>query len=59
MIRIIIQKVIEGMIKRFNAIGREGENISNREYIQHYGFTSRPLPDAEATIKCLSLYLHP
>jgi|DewCreStandDraft_5_1066085.scaffolds.fasta_scaffold03034_7 phage gp45-like len=50
MIRAIIQSVVEGVIKRFTAIGRKDEVISNREYIQHYGFSSRPLPGAEGVI---------
>jgi len=50
MIRGIIQGVIEGVIKRFTASGRPGETITNREYFQHYGFTSRPLEGAEAII---------
>ncbi len=50
MIRGRIQSVVEGVIKRFSAFGRADETISNREYIQHYGFTSRPLAEAEAVI---------
>lgn len=50
MIRGIIQSVIEGVIKRFSASGREGESFTSREYIQHYGYTSRPLSGAEAII---------
>ncbi len=50
MIRGIIQQVIEGAIKRFTASGRSGETIADREYFQHYGFTSRPLVGAEAII---------
>ncbi len=50
MIRAIIQSVIEGAIKRFTASGRPDETITNREYFQHYGFTSRPLAGAEAVI---------
>jgi phage gp45-like len=50
MIRAIIQSVVEGVIKRFTASGRPDETISNREYFQHYGFTSRPLAGAEAVI---------
>jgi phage gp45-like len=50
MIRGIITSVVEGMIKRFTASGRAGETISNREYMQHYGLTSRPLPGAECVI---------
>jgi len=50
MIRAIIQSVIEGAIKRFTASGRSDETITNREYMQHYGFTSRPLAGAEAVV---------
>lgn len=50
MIRGIIQAVYEGVIKRFTASGRSDETITNREYFQHYGFTSRPLAGAEAVI---------
>ncbi len=50
MIRAIIRSVIEGAIKRFTAAGRPDETIENREYIQHYGFSSRPLAGAEAVI---------
>lgn len=47
MIRVVIQQVEEGAIKRFSGAGRVGETFSKREYPQHYGFTSRPLPGAE------------
>ncbi len=50
MIRGIIQSVVEGVIKRFSAAGRTDETIENREYFQHYGFTSRPLAGAEAIL---------
>jgi len=50
LIRGIIQSVVEGVIKRFTAAGRPDETIANREYFQHYGYTSRPLPGAEAII---------
>ena len=50
MIRAIIQSVYEGVIKRFSASGRADEIFTNREYFQHYGFTSRPLSGAEAII---------
>lgn len=49
-IRGIVTAVQEGLIKRFSAAGRSGETISNREHIQHYGFTSRPLSGAEMVI---------
>ena len=50
MIRGIIQSVVEGVIKRFSAAGRTDETITNREYFQHYGFTSRPLAGSEAIL---------
>ncbi len=50
MIRGIIKSVYEGTIKRFTASGRSDETITDREYFQHYGFTSRPLEGAEAII---------
>lgn len=50
MIRGIVNTVIEGFIKLFSAIGRIGETIDNREYFQHYGFTSRPQAGAEIII---------
>lgn len=50
MIRGIIISVWEGVIKRFSATGRAGEEFTNREYFQHYSFTSRPKPGAEAII---------
>jgi len=50
MIRGIVTSVVEGVIKRFTASGRADETISNREYLQHYGYTSRPLPGAELII---------
>lgn len=50
MIRGIVKSVIEGVIKLFAATGRPGETLHNREYFQHYGFTSRPLAGAEIII---------
>lgn len=50
MIRAIVQSVVEGVVKRFTAAGRPGETITDREYMQHYGFTSRPLGGAEAVV---------
>lgn len=50
MIRAIIISVLEGVIKRFSASGRVGETFTDREYFQHYGYTSRPLPGAEGII---------
>lgn len=50
MIRGIVNQVIEGFIKMFSASGRPDETFEKREYFQHYGFTSRPLPGAEIII---------
>lgn len=50
MIRGIVTAVIEGVIKRFSASGRSDETFEDREYIQHYGFTSRPLAGGELII---------
>lgn len=50
MIRAIIQQVKEGVIKLFSAAGMPDETFTNREYFQHYGFTSRPLSGAEGII---------
>ena len=50
MIRGIVISVLEGLIKRFSANGRSGETLSDREYFQHYGFTSRPHGGAEGII---------
>lgn len=52
MIRGIVKSVIEGAIKLFSASGRPDETIEDREYFQHYGFTSRPLTGAEAILIC-------
>lgn len=45
MIRGIIISCVEGMIKRFAAAGLI--NVADREYMQHYGYTSRPKDGAE------------
>jgi len=50
MIRGRILAVVEGVIKRFSATGRAKETFADREYFQHYGFTSRPLAGAEGII---------
>ncbi len=52
MIRALISSVVEGVIKRFSAAGRPGETIDDREYLQHYGFTSRPLAGSEGVLIC-------
>jgi len=50
MIRAIISSVIEGVVKRFSGSGRPDETLANREYFQHYGFTSRPKAGAEGIV---------
>jgi phage gp45-like len=55
MIRAIVISVIEGVIKIFTATGRKDavgglEQFDQREYLQHYGFTSRPKAGAELII---------
>ena len=62
MIRVIITENIESeftKIKRFSASGRFGETLTNREYFQHFGFTSRPPAGAEGIVlqKGTSYYL--
>ena len=47
MIRGIIKSITEGKIKKVSASGRSDETFDDREYFQHYGFTSRPLKDGE------------
>lgn len=50
MIRGIVTAITEGFIKLFSSSGRTGESFDEREYFQHYGFTSRPLAGAEIII---------
>lgn len=50
MIRTILSSVVGGAIKRFSGSGRTDETITDREYMQHYGFTSAPLAGAEGII---------
>jgi len=47
MIRGTVISVLQGMIQRISATCRVDETLSNREFIQDYGFTSRPKPGAE------------
>jgi len=47
LIRIKIISVVEGAIKRFSGYGRQSEQFTNREFLQQYGLSSRPLADAE------------
>ena len=35
-------------LKALSFTGRIGESLDDREYMDHYGFTSRPLPGAQA-----------
>lgn len=49
-IRSILSAVTEGAIKRFAGSGRPSESFADREYIQHYGYTSRPLAGAEGIL---------
>jgi phage baseplate assembly protein V len=58
-VRTILSSVAEGAIKRFSAAGRKHETFKNREYFQHYGFTSRPKTGAEglAIVEGNTIYL--
>lgn len=49
-IRGIIDAVVEGAIKRISLKGVAGEQLTDRENFQHYGFTSRALAGAEAIV---------
>lgn len=49
-LRVILDSVVEGAIKRLAAQARLDEAVTDREYFQHYGFTSRPLPGAEGIL---------
>lgn len=48
--RVIISAIREGQIKRFDAAGVAGEQFLDREFIQQYGLTSRPLADSEGIV---------
>lgn len=50
MVRVLINSVVEGVIKRFSGSGRSGETFTSREFFQQYGFTSRPLMGAEGIL---------
>jgi len=50
MIRAIINAVSGGVRAIFSASGRAGETFESREYLQHYGYASRPLSGAEAIL---------
>lgn len=47
MIRGKVTSVLQGLIQRINASVWGDGTIENRELIQHYGYTSRPLAGAE------------
>lgn len=49
-VRSIITSVVDGTKKLFSGSGRTGETFLNREYFQHYGLSSLPLPGAEAVV---------
>jgi phage gp45-like len=46
----ILTSMREGALKLFAATGRPGESFAEREAVEHYGFTSRPLPGAEVVL---------
>lgn len=50
LIRSKIASIKEGVIKLFTGAGRLKEIFTNREYFQHYGFTSRPLQGSEGIV---------
>ena len=58
-VRAVITQIAEGAIKRFSGGGRTNETFTDREYFQHYGFTSRPKAGAEglAIIRGNCVYL--
>jgi len=58
-VRTVIAEIAEGAIKRFSGSGRTHETFTDREYFQHYGFTSRPKAGAEGItlIKGNTVYL--
>lgn len=45
-IRVLVQAARTGKIQRIDVTGR-GEDYTDKELFQHYGFASRPLKDAE------------
>ena len=58
-VRAVITQIAEGAIKRFSGGGRSHETFTDREYFQHYGFTSRPKAGAEglAILRGNTVYL--
>lgn len=49
-IRGVVKRVVEGAVKLMDAAGFIDEIFLSREYFQHYGITSSPLPGAEAVM---------
>jgi phage gp45-like len=49
-IRGIIQAVADGAVRLFSGRGRPGEQFTAREFLQHYGFASRPKAGAEMVV---------
>lgn len=47
MIRGIVKSVVQGVIQRVSATVWGDGDMDNREFFQHYGYTSRPLAGAE------------
>ncbi len=47
MIRGIVKSVIQGVIQRVSATVWGDGSMDDREFMQHYGYTSRPKPGAE------------
>ena len=50
MIRGTLIKLLTGAVRLFSADGRSEGEFQNREFFQHYGMSSRPLPGAEIII---------
>jgi phage gp45-like len=46
----ILRTITDGAVRLFSASGRIGENFSLRDFLQHYGFASRPKVGAELVI---------
>lgn len=49
-IRAILSSITDGAVRVFSAAGRVGETFSNFEFLQHYGFASRPKAGATGLI---------
>lgn len=50
MIRGTVIRILNGIIRRFDADGRSDGEFQGREMLQHYGFSSSPRPGAELVI---------